>query len=184
MGAKITVDSATLVNKALEVVEAHHLFGVPYEGLDVVVHPQSVVHSLVEFVDGSVIAQMGPPTMELPILYALTHPTRIVDQAVAFDPVKLGALTFEPVDEARFPAFRLGVDAGREGGTAPAVFNAANEVAVESFLAGELPFLGIPRVIEAALTAHRPVEIESIADVLEADRQGRAVARESIGIPC
>ena len=139
MGRKITVDSATLANKALEVIEAHHLFGVPYDRIEVVVHPQSVVHSFVEFVDGSVLAQMGVPSMELPVLYALTHPDRLPDTGVPpFDPVELSPLTFEPVRHAHFPALALGVQAGRRGGAAPAVFNAANEQAVALFLAGRI----------------------------------------------
>ncbi|HEX6938704.1 MAG TPA: 1-deoxy-D-xylulose-5-phosphate reductoisomerase, partial [Longimicrobiales bacterium] len=142
MGAKITVDSATLANKALEVIEAHFLFAVEYHCIDVVIHPQSIIHSMVEFTDGSVLAQLGFPTMELPILYALTYPERIHDGGTRFDPVAAGALTFEPLDPARFPAFRLGIEAGRYGGVAPAVFNAANEVAVAAFLAGDLPFPG------------------------------------------
>ncbi|MEX0906955.1 MAG: 1-deoxy-D-xylulose-5-phosphate reductoisomerase, partial [Gemmatimonadota bacterium] len=154
MGAKVTVDSATLANKALEVVEAHFLFDAPYDAIDVVVHPQSVIHSMVEFVDGSVLAQLGFPTMELPILYSLTHPARLPDSGTrAFDPVAAGALTFEPVDVQRFRAFALGVAAGRLGGTAPAVFNAANEVAVAGFLAGAIPFTAIADVVAGALDA-------------------------------
>ena len=154
MGRKITVDSATLANKALEVIEAHFLFGVPYERIEVVVHPQSVVHSFVEFVDGSVLAQLGAPSMELPILYALTHPERLPDTGVPpFDPVELGPLTFERVRTEDFPALRLGVDAGRRGGAAPAVFNAANEEAVALFLDGRIGLLEIARAIEGALDA-------------------------------
>ena len=179
MGAKITVDSASLANKALEVIEAHFLFGVPYDSIDVVVHPQSIIHSMVEFVDGSVLAQLGFPNMELPILYALTHPRRIVDTGTrCFDPVAAGPLTFEPVDGARFPAFRLGLDAGRAGGTAPAVYNAANEVAVAQFLGGELDFGEIAVVIERTLEAHDPVPIDTLETVLEADRRARQVASE------
>ncbi|HEX7089769.1 MAG TPA: 1-deoxy-D-xylulose-5-phosphate reductoisomerase [Longimicrobiales bacterium] len=185
MGAKITVDSATLANKALEVIEAHFLFGLPYDRLGAVIHPQSIVHSLVEFVDGSVLAQAGFPTMELPILYALTHPDRIEDTgAPRFDPVAASPLTFEPLDEARFPAFRLGVEAGRAGGTAPAVFNAANEVAVASFLDGELPFVRIPEVIERVLAAHEPAPIDSLEVVLEADGRARAIARKVVAGRC
>ena len=185
MGAKITVDSATLANKALEVIEAHFLFGLPYDRLGAVIHPQSIVHSLVEFVDGSVLAQAGFPTMELPILYALTHPDRIEDTGTPrFDPVAASPLTFEPLDEARFPAFRLGVEAGRAGGTAPAVFNAANEVAVASFLDGELPFLRIPEVIERVLDAHEPAPIDSLDALLEADGRARAIAREVVAGRC
>ena len=154
MGRKITVDSATLANKALEVIEAHHLFGLPYDRIEVVVHPQSVVHSLVELVDGSVIAQLGVPSMELPVLYALTHPERIADTGVPpFDPVELSPLTFERVRAADFPALRLGIQAGLRDGAAPAVFNAANERAVALFLDGRIRFGDIPRAIASSLDA-------------------------------
>jgi 1-deoxy-D-xylulose-5-phosphate reductoisomerase len=185
MGAKITIDSATLANKALEVIEAHFLFGVGYDEIEVVVHPQSIIHSMVELMDGSVLGQMGFPTMELPILYALTHPERLPDDgARRFDPVALGTMTFEPVDVARFGAFRLGVQAGRAGGTAPAVFNAANEVAVAGFLAGTIPFSGIANVIEHALTEHEPAAVESLACVLEADARARDVALRIMRTEC
>ncbi|MGH7670380.1 MAG: 1-deoxy-D-xylulose-5-phosphate reductoisomerase [Gemmatimonadaceae bacterium] len=152
MGRKITVDSATLANKALEVIEAHYLFGIPYDRIDVVVHPQSIVHSLVEFVDGSVLAQLGVPTMELPILYALTYPERAEDAGVAaFDPVRASPLTFEGVRGDDFPALRLGVEAGRAGGAAPAIFNAANEQAVAIFLEGRIGFTDIAVGIADAL---------------------------------
>ncbi|MGI8496161.1 MAG: 1-deoxy-D-xylulose-5-phosphate reductoisomerase [Gemmatimonadaceae bacterium] len=152
MGRKITVDSATLANKALEVIEAHFLFGLTYDRIDVVVHPQSVVHSLVEFVDGSVLAQLGEPSMELPVLYSLTHPDRLPDTGVPpFDPVELSPLTFEHIRRDDFPALALGVEAGRSGGAAPAVFNAANERAVALFLEGRITFGDISRVIESAL---------------------------------
>src|SRR5216117_3739828 len=154
MGKKITVDSATLVNKALEVIEAHFLFGLPYPAVQVVVHPQSVVHAFVEFVDGSVLAQVGFPTMELPILYALTHPERVPDRgAKRFDPVEAGALTFEPVRPELYPAYALGRAAGEQGGTAPAAFNAANEVAVQLFLEGRIRFGKIAETIERVLAA-------------------------------
>ncbi len=180
MGAKITVDSATLVNKALEVIEAHFLFDVPYDRIEVVLHPQSIVHSMVEFVDGSVLAQLGPPNMELPILYALAHPKRVEDDSVAFDPVAAGPLTFERLDGERFPAFGLGVEAGRRGGTAPAVFNAANEEAVAAFLQGRLPFLGIADVIARVLDDHAPRPVEDLATVLSADARARVAARNLI----
>jgi 1-deoxy-D-xylulose-5-phosphate reductoisomerase len=181
MGAKITIDSATLANKALEVIEAHFLFGIDYDRIDVVVHPQSIIHSMVEFVDGSVLAQLGFPDMELPILYALTHPERIADHGTrSFDPIAVGSLTFEAVDPERFAAFRLGVEAGRTGGTAPAVYNAANEEAVAAFLAGDLPFAGIPEVIAAALEAHNPCSADSLAVVLAADAHARESARRAI----
>ena len=182
MGAKITVDSATLANKALEVIEAHFLFDAPYDAVSVVVHPQSIVHSMVEFVDGSVLAQMGFPTMELPILYALTHPERRADSGTrAFDPVAAGTLTFEPVDDARFRAFGLGVSAGRAGGTAPAVFNAANEVAVAGFLQGQVPFTAIADIIARALDAHVPQRADTLDTVMEADRRAREMAATAVG---
>ena len=176
MGSKITVDSATLVNKALEVIEAHYLFGVPYERIEVVVHPQSIVHSMVEFVDGSVIAQVGVPSMELPILYALTHPERVVDEAIPrFDPLAAAALTFEPVRLDAFPAFRLGIEAGIAGGVAPAVFNAANEAAVRLFLEGDIPFGGIAAAIERALDTVHGAANPDRDSLMDADRQARAV---------
>jgi 1-deoxy-D-xylulose-5-phosphate reductoisomerase len=177
MGSKITVDSATLANKAMEVIEAHHLFGLPYDRIEVVVHPQSILHALVEFTDGSVLGQLGLPSMELPILYALTHPERIADAAAPrFDPVAAGALTFEPLRDAVFGAYRAGVAAGRAGGTAPAVFNAANEVAVEAFLAGRIPFGRIVGVIEQTLEAQPAGEADSLEAVQQADRSARATA--------
>jgi 1-deoxy-D-xylulose-5-phosphate reductoisomerase len=181
MGAKITVDSATLANKALEVIEAHHLFGLPYDALDVVVHPQSVVHAFCEFEDGSVLAQLGFPSMELPILYALTHPGRLPDAGVRrFDPVAAGPLTFEPVRGDVFRAFRAGLAAGRAGGTSPAVFNAANEEAVAAFIAGRLPFLSIVDVVERTLSQVALRELTSAADVLDSESEARALARDLI----
>jgi 1-deoxy-D-xylulose-5-phosphate reductoisomerase len=185
MGAKVTVDSATLANKALEVVEAHFLFDVAYDDIDAVVHPQSIIHSMVEFVDGSVLAQLGFPTMELPILYALTHPRRMADSGTrSFDPILAGTLTFEPVDASRFRAFGLGVAAGRAAGTAPAVFNAANEVAVAGFLAGAVSFTGIAEVIERALDAHEQRPADSLEAVLDADREAREVAYATLRKTC
>jgi 1-deoxy-D-xylulose-5-phosphate reductoisomerase len=185
MGAKVTIDSATLANKALEVIEAHFLFGLSYEQIEVVVHPQSIVHSFVEFVDGSMLAQLGFPSMEMPILFALTYPERLPDQGPRrFDPIAAGELTFEAVDTTRFPAFSLGVQAGRTGGTMPAVFNAANEVAVAGFLAGNLPFSGIAAVIETALAAHQQTEVDSLETVLAADRSAREVALEALKEKC
>ncbi|HSM18674.1 MAG TPA: 1-deoxy-D-xylulose-5-phosphate reductoisomerase [Gemmatimonadales bacterium] len=181
MGDKITVDSATLVNKALELIEAHYLFGLSYDALEVVVHPQSIIHAFVEFQDGSVIAQLGFPSMELPILYALTHPTRLADSGTRrFDPVAAGPLTFEPVRLDAFGAFRAGVAAGRAGGTAPAVFNAANEVAVEAFLDRRLGFAQIGDLIEHVLEGHRVVPADSIDAVRSADDWARARVRELI----
>jgi len=181
MGSKITIDSATLANKALEVIEAHFLYGMEYERIDVVVHPQSIVHSFVEFTDGSVVAQLGLPTMELPILYALTHPERIDDVSLrTFRPSRLSDLTFEELDRPRFPLFELGVQAGRAGGWAPTVFNAANEVAVHAFLEGVLPFREMAVVVGAALERTPPGRMRSVEDVLGVDAEARRVTRESI----
>ncbi len=181
MGQKITVDSATLANKALELIEAHHLFGLPYDALEVVIHPQSIVHAFVEFCDGSVIAQLGFPSMELPILYALTHPGRLPHAGTRrFDPVAAGPLTFEPPRSDVFRALGAGIAAGRAGGTAPAVFNAANEVAVAAFLDRAIPFGRISDVIDAVLAAHAPAPATSLEVVQEADRWARVRAREHV----
>jgi len=181
MGRKITVDSATLANKALELIEAHHLFGLGYDALEVVVHPQSIVHAFVEFCDGSVIAQLAFPSMELPILYALTHPARLPDAGVRrFNPVEAGPLTFEPVRAEVFRAFAAGVAAGRAGGTAPAAFNAANEVAVAAFLEGCIPFGRISDVIERVLADHRGERAADVETVRAADRWARGRARELV----
>jgi 1-deoxy-D-xylulose-5-phosphate reductoisomerase len=182
MGPKITIDSATLVNKALEVIEAHFLFDLGYPQVEVVVHPQSVVHAFVEFVDGSVLAQLGFPSMELPILYALTHPERVPDHGPRrFDALAAGggALTFEPISAARFPAYALGRAAGAAGGTAPAAFNAANEVAVQLFLEGRIPFGRIPEIIERVLEGHRGGDARSLDAVLAADADARRRATEA-----
>ncbi|MEO7502517.1 MAG: 1-deoxy-D-xylulose-5-phosphate reductoisomerase [Gemmatimonadaceae bacterium] len=182
MGRKITIDSATLVNKALEVIEAHFLFGLPYDSIEVVVHPQSIVHSFVEFVDGSVVAQMSVPSMELPVLYALTHPERATDSGVpAFDPVALSPMTFEPVAHERFPALRLGIDAGRRGGAAPAVFNAANEQAVALFLAGSIRFADIAASINSALKHLGDLPSATREELLDADMKARRHVMESFG---
>lgn len=175
MGAKVTIDSATLANKALEVIEAHFLFGIGYDRIAAVVHPQSVVHSMVEFIDGSVLAQIGFPTMELPILYALSHPDRLPYDCRRFDPVAAGSLTFEPLRVESFPAFTLGVEAGRAGGGAPAVFNAANEVAVAAFLDGRIGFPDIPAAIEHALSSWRGGDTSSVEATLAADRWARRI---------
>lgn len=181
MGNKITVDSATLANKALEVIEAHFLFRLPYEALEVVVHPQSIIHAFAEFCDGSVIAQLGYPSMELPILYALTHPDRLPDAGVRrFDPAATGTLSFEPVRTEVFRAYGVGVAAGRAGGTAPAVFNAANEEAVAAFLAGRIPFGRIAEVIDAVLQAHRAEPVRELETVRGADRWARARVQEEL----
>jgi 1-deoxy-D-xylulose-5-phosphate reductoisomerase len=181
MGRKISIDSATLANKALEVIEAHFLFGLPYDRIEVVVHPQSVVHSFVEFIDGSVVAQMSVPTMELPILYSLTHPDRVeYDGVPPFDPVKLSPMTYEPVNHERFPALRLGIAAGEAGGAAPAVFNAANECAVSGFLAGKIRFADIPRAIASALDELSDLPSGSRESLLAADAAARRHVQEML----
>jgi 1-deoxy-D-xylulose-5-phosphate reductoisomerase len=180
MGKKITVDSATLVNKALEVIEARFLFDIAYDAVGVVVHPQSVVHAFVEFVDGSVLAQVGFPNMELPILYALTHPERLPDAGTPrFDPVAAASLTFEPIRPETFPAYAVGRAAATAGGTAPAAFNGANEVAVELFLQGRIRFGRIAEILANAMDRHEPVAAGSLEAVLVADAEGRALAREA-----
>jgi 1-deoxy-D-xylulose-5-phosphate reductoisomerase len=180
MGAKITIDSATLANKALEVIEAHYLYGLGYDQIDAVIHPQSVIHSLVEFVDGSVLAQLGFPTMELPILYALSYPERVADPVLrTFDPVRASPLTFEPIDHAAFPLFQLGAEAGRRGGWAPVVYNAGNEVAVQAFLEGRIRFPEMADVVSEALAKVGSGEVRSVEDVLSADREARRVAGET-----
>ncbi len=185
MGRKITVDSATLANKALEVIEAHYLFRLRYDQLEVVVHPQSIVHAFVEFCDGSVIAQLGFPSMELPILYALTHPGRLPDRGIRrLDPVAAGPLTFEPVRRDVFRALDAGMAAGRAAGTAPAVFNAANEVAVQAFLEGAIAFGRISEIIERVLEAHAPAPATAVEAVRGADQWARARASELVRRPC
>ncbi len=177
MGGKITVDSATLMNKGLELIEAHHLFGVPYEAIDVVVHPQSIVHALVHLNDGASLAHLGYPDMRVPISYALHHPERADVPVRTLDLVELGSLTFEAPDEATFACLRLAREAARAGGTAPCVLNAANEVAVHAFLRGELSFTGIARVIESTLAELPARPVRHFSDLYEADGEGREVAR-------
>lgn len=180
MGAKITVDSATLMNKGLEVIEAHWLFGVPFDRISVLVHPQSVVHSMVEAVDGNVLAQLGPTDMRLPIQFAFTYPDRVPMNVGALDFLKAGALTFEAPDLGRFPCLRLAYVAGKQGGAAPAVLNAANEIAVEAFLKGSLDFLGIPKTLAKVLGSFKPVGKLTLQAILDADAWARARAAELI----
>jgi 1-deoxy-D-xylulose-5-phosphate reductoisomerase len=177
MGGKITIDSATLMNKGLELIEAHHLFGIPYDLIDVVVHPQSIVHGLVHLNDGASLAHLGYPDMRVPISYALHHPERADVPVPALDLAEVGTLTFEPPDTATFPCLRLAREAAEAGGTAPCVLNAANEVAVHAFLRGELPFTGIARVIESTLAELAPRPLREFSDLYEADAEARAVAR-------
>jgi 1-deoxy-D-xylulose-5-phosphate reductoisomerase len=178
MGGKITIDSATLMNKGLEVIEAHHLFGTPYERIDVVVHPQSIVHALVSLCDGASLAHLGHPDMRVPIAYALHHPERVDVPVPALDLAQVGALTFEEPDEDAFPCLRLARDAAVAGGTAPCVLNAANEVAVHAFLTGRLPFMGIAAVIERTLERVDAGAVHSFDSLYEADAAARAVAGE------
>jgi len=176
MGRKISVDSATMMNKGLEVIEAHWLFNADASQIEVVIHPESVIHSLVEYIDGSVIAQLGNPDMRTPIAYALGYPERIAAGVEFLDLARLGALRFEQPDEQRFPCLRLSYDALRAGGRVPTMLNAANEVAVERFLAGELGFLQIPALIESVLDELGNGPVTGIEDVLDADREARACA--------
>ncbi len=181
MGRKITIDSATLANKALEVIEAHYLFGVPYERIDVVVHPQSLVHSFVEFADGSVLAQLGVPSMELPILYALTHPERLPDTEIPrFDPLAMSPLCFEPVRSADFPMLDLGVRAGMRGGAAPAVYNAANERAVALVLEGRIGLGDIAPAVGQALARLGSVPGATRSDILNADAAARRLVEDRL----
>ncbi len=180
MGTKVTIDSATLANKALEVIEAHFLFGIGYDRIGAVVHRQSIVHSMVEFVDGSVLAQLGFPTMEIPVVYALGYPDRLPYRTRRFDPVAAGELSFEAVAGDRFPAFDLGVAAGRAGGGAPVVYNAANEVAVAAFLNELIDFPGIAATIADALDRWSGGAVPAVDDVFEADRWARRTAQTFI----
>ena len=174
MGAKISVDSATLMNKGLELIEAHYLFGLPSSRIEVLIHPQSVIHSMVEFVDGSVLAQLGSPDMRIPIAYALAWPERIATPAQRLDLAAVARLEFEPPDLTRFPALRLAREALERGGAAPIVLNAANEVAVAKFLSGGLRFVDIPLIVERALERADFAPPRSIEDVLEIDRATRS----------
>ncbi len=177
MGKKITIDSATLMNKGLEIIEARWLFEIPVEKIGVLIHPQSVIHSLVEFVDGSVKAQMGMPDMRLPILYALFHPERVENCGVpALNLTENSPLTFLEPDVFRFPCLRLAREALKSGGTMPAVMNAANEVAVHRFLANEIRFMEIPASIEMTMGQHTPISNPSLEQILEADVWARSVA--------
>ncbi|MSP21307.1 MAG: 1-deoxy-D-xylulose-5-phosphate reductoisomerase [Alphaproteobacteria bacterium] len=176
MGRKISIDSATMMNKGLEVIEAHHLFGMPEPRIDVLLHPQSVVHSLVAYVDGSVLAQLGAPDMRTPIAYTLAWPDRLSFPARRLDLAALGALTFFPPDEQRFPALRLARQALQSGGATPTILNAANEVAVEGFMAGKIGFLDIARTVEETLARTGSLPVTTLGDVLEVDAMARRAA--------
>ena len=177
MGQKITIDSATMFNKGLEMIEAHWLFGLPMRQVDVLVHPQSIVHSLVEFIDGSVLAQLSVTDMCFPIQYAVTYPERMPSGLPPLDLAKLGTLTFEQPDEKRFPALRLAREAGEQGGTLPGVLNAANEVAVEAFLAQRISFPRIWGMVEEVMKKHRTEKEPSLEAIIDADRWARGEAK-------
>ena len=183
MGPRITIDSATLMNKGFEVIEAHHVFGYGYDAIDVVVHPQSIVHGIVEFVDGSLKAHFGEPDMRVPIQYALTHPHRAQGVAAPF-PFPGTTLTFEAPDLNSFPCLRLGYEAGRAGGSAPAVLNAADEVAVRAFLDRRIGFASIAVVIERTLEAMGAHPVGSVEDVMAVDREARGIAASQLGGGC
>jgi 1-deoxy-D-xylulose-5-phosphate reductoisomerase len=178
MGAKISVDSATMMNKGLELIEAHHLFGLPSDRIDILVHPQSVIHSMVEYVDGSVLAQLGSPDMRIPIAHALAYPDRMETPAEKLDLARIGALSFEAPDLDRFPALRVAREALEAGGASPTVLNAANEEAVAAFLGGSIGFLNIVRTVEEALARMSAASPRSIAEVIDIDRTARALAKD------
>jgi 1-deoxy-D-xylulose-5-phosphate reductoisomerase len=182
MGGKITIDSATLMNKGLEVIEAHHLFGVPYERIDVVVHPQSIVHSLVDLNDGASLAHMGHPDMRVPISYALNYPERTDVPVEPLDLSAVGELTFERPDPSTFACLRIARQAAVAGGTAPCVMNAANEIAVQAFIERAIPFTGIPEVIERALDAVPAEPVRHFSDLYRADAAARERARELLEV--
>jgi 1-deoxy-D-xylulose-5-phosphate reductoisomerase len=182
MGGKITIDSATLMNKGLEVIEAHHLFGTPYDRIDVVVHPQSIIHALVTLCDGAALAHMGHPDMRVPISYALHHPERVDVPMRPLDLAELGSLTFERPDLDAFPCLRLAREAAEAGGTGPCVLNAANEIAVHAFLGGRLGFMGIPAVIEQTLERVAAAGVHSFDSLYEADARAREVAGELVAV--
>jgi 1-deoxy-D-xylulose-5-phosphate reductoisomerase len=180
MGGKITIDSATLMNKGLEVIEAHHLFGTPYDEIDVVVHPQSIIHGLVSLCDGATLAHLGYPDMRVPIAYGLHYPDRVDLPVATLDLVSLGSLTFEAVDHETFPCLGLARAAGAAGGTAPCTLNAANEVAVHAFLQGRLAFAAIPRVIEETLARAPQPPVHSFDSLAAADGEARRIAAELV----
>lgn len=183
MGPKITVDSATLMNKAFEVIEAHWLFDVPWEDIEVVVHPQSIIHSMVEFADGSVKAQISPPDMHLPIQYAMFYPDRVYNNDIQrFDPVRTGALTFEPWEDERFPCFGMGLEVSKREGTWPAALVGADDAAVQRFLEGKIGFLDIGPVILQALKGHQNVKNPSLDDILEAAKSARERVNLAVGV--
>jgi 1-deoxy-D-xylulose-5-phosphate reductoisomerase len=183
MGRRITIDSATMFNKGLEIIETHHLFGVEYERIDVVIHPQSILHSAVEFVDGAWKGHLGYPDMRIPIQYALTAPGRMPAPGSPFTPIGVD-LSFEAPDREAFPALDIAFTAGKAGGSAPAVMNAADEMAVEAFLQGRLGFLGISDVVERTIAEVDWRELNTVADVMEVDSEARSVAAGLIAGVC
>ena len=180
MGAKITIDSATLMNKGLEVIEACHLFNLPLEKVRIIIHPQSIVHSLVAFCDGSLLAQLGTPTMRTPIQYALGYPSRLPHNWAPLDLMQVGELSFSAPDFSRFPCLRLAHQAARTGGSLPVVLNAANEVAVAAFLEHRIPFLALPRIIEEALNAHQLITQPTLDEIFAVDHETRQLTEERI----
>lgn len=178
MGKKITIDSASLINKGLEVIEAHWLFQIPYEKIEVVIHPQSIIHSMVQYSDGSVLAQLGMPDMRVPIQYALTYPLRKKNTFPKLKFYELDELTFKKPDIKRFPGLTLAYEAGKISGTMPTVFNAANEIAVELFLQEKIKFLDIPKLIESTMQAHQPLQLYKLEDILHIDSWARRIAGE------
>src|SRR5438045_6512339 len=179
MGAKITIDSATLANKGLEVIEAHFLLALPYDRIEVLIHPTSIVHGLVRFRDGAALAHLGYPDMRVPISYALTYPERAATPLAPLDFTSL-TLEFSAPDTDTFPMLTLAREAGEKGGSAPCVYNAANEVAVAAFLAGRLPFLGIPEVVGETLAAAERDPVRDVDDLVDADRAARALAEGAL----
>ena len=180
MGNRITIDSATMMNKGFEVIEARWLFGMRPDQIDVLIHPQSTMHSMVEYVDGSILAQLGPTDMRMPIQYALTYPERVASNQVALDWAKLKRLDFEKVSTRRFPCLKLAREAMKKGGALPCALNAADEIAVAAFLERRLPFLGIPKVIESVLSRTPRMRFEKMEDVLTADAEARRMAKEEV----
>ncbi len=176
MGKKITIDSATLMNKGLEVIEAHHLFGIDIDRIEVVIHREAIVHSLVEFVDGAMLAHLGTPDMRLPIQYALTYPERLPTPLEKLDLTKIRRLTFQKPDTRKFPCLKLAYEAARIGGTAPAVLNATNEIAVSLFLKKKIGFMEIPRMIKKVLNGHKPIKNPTLSEILKADAWAREEA--------
>lgn len=180
MGPKITVDSASMMNKGLEVIEAHHLFQVDFDRIQVLVHPQSIVHSMAEFVDGSWLAHLGVPDMRIPIQYALTYPQRFATPAKRLDLISKQGLQFEQPDMKRFPCLQLAYEAGQRGGTMPAVLNAANEVAVQHFLSGRMRFTDIPDLVAHVMNQHQVKVVTTVQDILQCDQNARELTRERI----